>query len=162
MLTCSNYTMAFTDENSRTLYFAGCETGRIQVAPGTAMRHILGTNAGVWGDRGALIHDAARIMHHELNQWADRHGADRLGVPAELILRSPVFAEAARAAANINACELDALITRRPYTAEVKPEWLDPGFTAQVYHSLTDAARKHDDARRTYDESVFEIGFGPW
>lgn len=148
MLTCHDYTMAFTTADARDHYFAGCETKRIRPEPGTALRHVLATNLGIWGSVDSLRRDCADIMRWELEAWAERTHTQALRLPAEAIAANRLFQQAFAACAQVNADQIDALVSsmgshhRTAPVAQPPTHYLSEDFTRALYLSLA----RHRDA----------------
>jgi hypothetical protein len=152
--------MAFHNAEERDAFFERAHRG---VAAGTAMRHVIGTNVGIWGDEQALMYDAAEITKYEIDTWAKENGEDPLGIPAEGIMNHAEFRKAFNACRKPNRNEMDRLVQSGGKEIPeddvgALDQYLDTGFTEKLYYSLCDLADKYRNANLHHEEALNRLG----
>lgn len=163
MLTYQEYPMAFSNSAEREVYFS-CER---EVEPGTAMKHVLATNLGLWGDREALAEDAARIMRFEINTLRKRQGKPLLqwNIPTGLIANHQMFRDIFNKLAAINSNELDYCVRnggeeKRSPLPDRASFLLGSGFTEALALAISGRAAKYASALNRSTDRLRDIEFG--
>lgn len=158
MLTYQLHAAAFDSSTARDAYFADREgtSAPAKTPPGTAAEHVLGSNVGLWGDRHALLDDAARLLLAELRTWAIEENEDVLDVPVELVRRTRTWDSLFPRLARVNADELDDLVrsggNEKRAEIPVLPDSRE--FLANLHAELEPMARRYKQLRSDYREGV--------
>lgn len=161
MLTYQKHAAPFGDAAGRDAFFAARDgtSAPARTEPGTAVEHVLGTNVGLWGDRGAMLFDAARILLFELRTWAADARVPAIEVPVELVMRTKSFAGLFPKLARVNADELDFLLRSGGEEKQVTPPALpDPtAFLEGLRDELAPMAARYSRLTSHYQDDVSTI-----